>query len=41
MNIRESVDSLRRDGADTPMPPYMGKAFTRTHFEDLKAFLGI
>ena len=39
--IRESVDSLCRDGADTPMPPYIGKAFTRTNFEDLKAFLGI
>ena len=22
--IRESVDSLCRDGADTPMPPYIG-----------------
>ena len=33
--IRESVDSLCRDGADTPMPPYIGKAFTRTNFEDL------
>ena len=30
--IRESVDSLCRDGA---MPPYIGKAFTRTNFEDL------
>ena len=30
--IRESVDSLCRDGADTPMPPYIGKAFTRTNF---------
>ena len=34
-NIRESVDSLCRDGADMPMPPYIGKAFTRTNFEDL------
>ena len=29
-NIRESVDSLCRDGADTPMPPYIGKA-SHTH----------
>ena len=36
--IRESVDSLSRDGADTPMPPYIGKAFTRTNFEDLSLF---
>ena len=38
--IRESVDSLCRDGADTPapMPPYIGKAFTRTNFEDLRLF---
>ena len=33
--IRESVDSLCRDGVDTPMPQYIGKAFTRTNFEDL------
>ena len=37
-NIRESVDSLCRDGADTPMPPYIGKAFTRTNFKDLSLF---
>ena len=36
--IRESVDSLCRDGTDTPMPPYIGKAFTRTNFEDLSLF---
>ena len=36
--IRESVDSLCRDGVDTPMPPYIGKAFTRTNFEDLSLF---
>ena len=38
--IRESVDSLCtcRDGAETPMPPYIGKAFTRTNFEDLSLF---
>ena len=36
--IRESVDSLCRDGADTPMPPYIGKAFTRTNVEDLSLF---
>ena len=36
--IRESVDSLCRDGADMPMPPYIGKAFTRTNFEDLSLF---
>ena len=33
--IRESVDSLCRDGVDTPMPPYIGKAFTRTNVEDI------
>ena len=38
VSIRESVDSLCRDGADTPMPPYIGKAFTRTNFEDLSLF---
>ena len=38
MYIRESVDSLCRDGADTPMPPYIGKAFTRTNFEDLSSY---
>ena len=27
--IRESVDSLCRDGADMPMPPYIGKACNR------------
>ena len=34
--IRESVDSLCRDGVDTPTPPYIhvGKAFTRTNVED-------
>ena len=37
--IRESVDSLYRDGTDTPMPPYIGKAFTRTNFEDLSLFM--
>ena len=36
--IRESVDSLCRDGADTPMPPYIGNAFTRTNVEDLSLF---
>ena len=36
--IRESVESLCRDGVDTPMPPYIGKAFTRTNFEDLSLF---
>ena len=36
--FRESVDSLCRDGADTPMPPYIGKAFTRTNFEDISLF---
>ena len=36
--IRESVDSLCKDGADTPMPPYIGKAFTRTNVEDLSLF---
>ena len=28
-NIRESVDSLCRDDADMPMPPYIGKACNR------------
>ena len=27
--IRESVDSLCRDGADTPRPPYIGNACAR------------
>ena len=36
--IRESVDSLCRDGVDTPMPPYIGKAFTCINFEDLSLF---
>ena len=27
--IRESVDSLCRDDADMPMPPYIGKACNR------------
>ena len=27
--IRESVDSLCMDGADTPRPPYIGNACTR------------
>ena len=38
VSIRESVDSLCGDGVDTPMPPYIGKAFTRTNFEDLSLF---
>ena len=29
MHIRESVDSLCRDGADMPMPPYIRKACNR------------
>ena len=28
-HIRESVDSLCRDDADMPMPPYIGKACNR------------
>ena len=36
--IRESVDSLCRDGADTPMPPYIGKAFIRKNVEELSLF---
>ena len=36
--IRESVDSLCRDGADTPMPPYIGKAFICTNVEELSLF---
>ena len=27
--IRESVDSLSRDDADMPMPPYIRKAYNR------------
>ena len=27
--IRESVDSLYRDDADMPMPPYIRKAYNR------------
>ena len=34
--IKESVNSSCRDGTDTPMPPYIGKACTRTNIEDLK-----
>ena len=37
--IRGSVDSLCRDGADTPMLLYMGKAFTRTNAEELSLFI--
>ena len=37
-NLLESVDSLCRDGTDTPMLPYIGKAFTRTNFEELGLF---
>ena len=36
--VRESVDSLCRDGADMPRPPYIGKACTRPNLEDLKPF---
>ena len=36
--IRESVDSLCRDGADMPRPPYIGKACTRPNLEDLSIF---
>ena len=35
--IRESVDSLCRDDADMPMPPYIRKAAPTLH---LLAFLG-
>ena len=37
-DIRKSVDSLCRDGADTPMPPCKGKAFTRTNVERIEPF---
>ena len=37
-SIRESVDSLCRDGMDTPMARYIGKAFTRTNVEDISLF---
>ena len=33
--IRQSVDSLCRDGVDTLMLSYIRKAFTRTNVEDL------
>ena len=36
--IRESVDSLCRDGADMPRPPYIGKACARPNLEDLSLF---
>ena len=36
--IRESVDSLCRDGPDMPRPPYIGKACTRPNLEDLSLF---
>ena len=36
--IRESVDSLCRDGADMPRPPYIGKACTRPNLQDLRLF---
>ena len=36
--IRESVDSLCRDGADMPRPPYIGKACTHPNLEDLSLF---
>ena len=36
--IRESVDSLCRDGADMPRPPYIGKACIRPNLEDLSLF---
>ena len=29
VSIRESVDSLCRDDADMPMPPYIRKAYDR------------
>ena len=36
--IRESVDSLCRDGADMPRPSYIGKSCTRPNLEDLSLF---
>ena len=36
--IRESVDSLCRDGVDMPMTPYIGIACTRPNIEDLSLF---
>ena len=35
IGIRESIDSLCRDGANIPRPPYIGKACTRPNLEDL------
>ena len=39
--IRESVDSLCRDGADLPRAPYIGKACTRLNGESLSLFRGL
>ena len=38
--IRESVDSLCRDDADMPMPPYIRKAYITTPTLHLLVFLG-
>ena len=40
-NIRESVDSLCRDGEDLPRAPYIGKACTRLNGESLSLFGGL
>ena len=39
--IRESVDSLCRDGADMPRVPYIGKACTCLNGESLSLFRGL
>ena len=36
--IRESLDSLCRDGTDMPRPLYIGKACTRPNLQDLRLF---
>ena len=41
ITIRESVDSLCRDGADLPRPPYIGKACARLNGESLSLFRGL
>ena len=38
-NIRESVDSLCRDDADTPMPPYIRKAYNRPNAAFVSSWL--
>ena len=39
VSIRESVDSLCRDDADMPMPPYIRKACNRTNAAFVNLFM--